>query len=119
MLGKIKYDFLENIWQHAAPGGWYFISLPESIAHEIRETLRSEEEGWGRLKATAEIGKSKWETAIWFDTKKKTYLLPIKAAIRKSEGIESGKLITVIDRRYPLEQVFGCERKSESYNEVE
>lgn len=95
MLGKIKYDFLENIWQHAAPGGWYFISLPESIAHEIRETLRSEEEGWGRLKATAEIGKSKWETAIWFDTKKKTYLLPIKAAIRKSEGIESGKLIKV------------------------
>jgi hypothetical protein len=95
MLGKIKYDFVESVWQHAAPGGWYFISLPESIAQEIREALRSEEEGWGRLKATAEIGESRWETAIWFDTKKNTYLLPLKAVIRKSEGIAAGNLVNV------------------------
>jgi hypothetical protein len=95
MLGKIKYDFLESVWQHTAPGGWYFISLPESISHEIREALRSEEEGWGRLKATAEIGKNRWETAIWFDTKKNTYLLPLKAVIRKSEGISAGNRVNV------------------------
>ena len=37
----------------------------------------------------AEIGNTKWDTAIWFDTKRKTYLLPIKAEIRKKEKLET------------------------------
>ncbi len=35
------------------------------------------------MKVIAQIGKSEWRTAIWFDTKQGTYLLPIKAEIRK------------------------------------
>lgn len=66
------------------------------MAKEIRETLKSEEEGWGRLKAEAKIGKSEWKTAIWFDTKANTYLLPLKAAIRKKESIETEKEIDVV-----------------------
>lgn len=96
MLGKIKYEFSEKIWRHPSPNGWYFILLPEKTAKEIREMLKSDEEGWGRLKATAEIGISQWKTAIWFDTKKNTYLLPIKAEIRKKENIDAEKLIDVI-----------------------
>lgn len=95
MPGKIKYKFSEKVWQHSSPVGWYFVSLPKNISKEIREALRSEEEGWGRLKAAAEIGKSVWKTAIWFDTKMNTYLLPLKADIRKKESIETGKTITV------------------------
>lgn len=87
--------FSEKPWQHASPGGWYFVSLPKDMAKEIRGLLQSEEEGWGRLKATASIGKSEWKTAIWFDTKADTYLLPLKAEIRKKESIESGTAITV------------------------
>ena len=41
------------------------------------------------------IGNSEWKTAIWFDSKKKTYLLPIKAEIRKKEKIIAGKIIGV------------------------
>ncbi|WP_162126336.1 DUF1905 domain-containing protein [Flavobacterium phycosphaerae] len=95
MSGKLKYTFSEKIWQHAAPGGWYFVSLPEHMAKEIRASLKSEEEGWGRLKATALIGSSQWKTAIWFDTKKNTYLLPIKAEIRKKEKLTAEKLVEV------------------------
>jgi len=87
MNGKIKYEFFAKAWQHAPPGGWHFVSLPAEISAEIREHLKWQEEGWGRLKATAKIGESQWETAIWFDTKHKTYLLPIKAEIRKREKI--------------------------------
>lgn len=76
MNAKIKYEFSAVCWQHASPGGWYFISLPKTIAQEIRAALQTEEEGWGRLKATAQIGNSQWKTAIWFDTKQNTYLPP-------------------------------------------
>jgi hypothetical protein len=95
MKGKIKYAFSAEIWQHAVPNGWYFVSLPIEVASEIRENLRWQEEGWGRMKATAEIGKSRWETAIWFDKKHKTYLLPIKAEIRTKEKLERERIIKV------------------------
>jgi hypothetical protein len=80
---KIKYEFVAKIWQHSGQSGWYFVSLPTEISIEIRENLKWQEEGWGRLKATAQIENSQWETAIWFDSKHNTYLLPIKAEIRK------------------------------------
>jgi hypothetical protein len=87
----IKYEFHAKSWRYDGPSAWHFISLPFDIANEIRENLKSEEEGWGRLKATAKIGNTEWKTAIWFDTKLKTYLLPLKAEIRKLENIEVGK----------------------------
>ena len=65
------------------------------MSKEIRDNLKDEEEGWGRLKAGAEIGNTKWDTAIWFDTKRKTYLLPIKAEIRKKEKLETDMEVQV------------------------
>ena len=85
---KIHYTFESPLWQHASPGGWHFISLPVDMAREIRENSQWQEEGWGRLKATARIGSSEWDTAIWYDTKHQTYLLPIKAAIRVKEMLQ-------------------------------
>jgi hypothetical protein len=96
MMGKIRYEFSAKAWQHSAPNGWHFVSLPAEIATEIRENLQWQEEGWGRLKATAKIGNSEWKTAIWFDTKHKTYLLPLKAEIRKNEKIETNQDVTTI-----------------------
>lgn len=88
----VKYEFVAKVWQQC----WCFVSLPEEMANEIRENLKFLEEGWGRLKTTAKIGNSEWETAIWFDTKHKTYLLPIKAEIRKKEKIEVDKEVEII-----------------------
>ncbi len=96
MNGKIKYKFSAQPWQHASPGGWHFISFPKKLAKEIREAFKPEEEGWGRLKAMAKIGDSEWKTAIWFDTKMNTYLLPLKADIRKKEHLEIGEDVEVM-----------------------
>lgn len=94
--GRLKYEFTTKMWQSSGKGGWYFVSLPHELAEEIRKNLKSEEEGWGRLKAKAQIGESEWETAIWFDSKHETYLLPLKAEIRKKEKLETGKDIQTI-----------------------
>jgi len=96
MNGKIKYSFHATPWQHNSTGGWYFVSLPKLLSKEIRTLLKSEEEGWGRLKAVAKTGNSEWNTAIWFDSKYETYLLPLKADIRKKENIEINKQIDVV-----------------------
>lgn len=92
----IPYSFKAAPWKYAGAGAWYFVSLPVKMAKEIRTALRQEEEGWGRLKATARIGNSEWKTAIWFDTKSNTYLLPLKAEIRKKEQLEEGTPVKVV-----------------------
>jgi len=95
MNGRITYTFSAAVWQHASPGGWFFVSLPAEMAREIRTNLSGEEEGWGRLKARAQIGNSSWETAIWYDTKHGTYLLALKTEIRRKENISAGKVVEV------------------------
>lgn len=92
----IKYEFIAKPWQYTGPGAWHFVSLPNELAKEIRNALKSEEEGWGRLTATAKIGNSEWKTAIWFDTKVNTYLLPLKAEIRQKENLEIGKHLEAV-----------------------
>ncbi len=95
MQAKIKYDFLNKIWRHNATGGWYFVSLPKDISKEIKEHLQWQEEGWGRMKATAEVKEFEWDTAIWFDKKHNTYLLPLKTDIRKKASLELDDTIAV------------------------
>lgn len=95
MEGKIQYDFSSELWQHSPEGGWVFVSLPTSMSKEIRDNLQWQEEGWGRMKVAAVVGSIEWNTAIWFDTKSNTYLLPVKADIRKRGHFELGQTLTV------------------------
>lgn len=95
MNGKIKYEFSAKMWKHNSPGGWYFLSLPKILSKEIRENLKWQEEGWGRMKTVAKIGELTWETAIWFDTKMDTYVLPIKSEIRKKSNFKIDQNIEI------------------------
>jgi len=83
----IKYEFTAKPWLYYPCSVCPFVALPIEMAKEIRDNLKFLEEGWGRMKATAKIGNSEWDTSIWFDTKHKTYILPLKAEIRKKENI--------------------------------
>jgi hypothetical protein len=95
MIAKIEYEFSAVIWQYSAPGGWYFVTLPGKLAKEIRKNLQWQEEGWGRLKAVAKVHDYNWQTSIWFDKKYDSYLLPIKAEIRKKFNLQNGNIIRV------------------------
>lgn len=91
----VKYQFSAKPWKYSGKGAWIFVSLPQELSQEIREVFLLNEEGWGRLKVTAKISETEWQTAIWFDSKQKTYLLPLKSEIRKKEKIELGKKVEV------------------------
>ncbi|MCP9198833.1 DUF1905 domain-containing protein [Gramella sp. GC03-9] len=93
MQAQIKYEFSATLWKYEGKGGWFFVSLPKEISEEIRNNLKWQEEGWGRMKVTAGLDRFRWETAIWFDTKIQTYLLPIKADIRSRAGLQEGEVL--------------------------
>nr|WP_298998302.1 DUF1905 domain-containing protein [uncultured Allomuricauda sp.] len=95
MQAKIKYEFSGQIWRDNLDGGWFFVSLPKDISKEIRENLQWQEEGWGRMKVVANLNSIEWDTSIWFDKKLATYLLPLKADIRKKANLKSNDRITI------------------------
>lgn len=95
MQAKINYKFSAKLWKDSTSGGWVFVSLPKNISKEIRKNLKWQEEDWGRMKAVATINNLEWSTAIWFDTKSNTYLLPVKAEIRKKAYLKLDSIIHI------------------------
>ncbi len=84
----LKYQFMAKLWKHKGAGGWHFVTLPKALSTTIRKNHGASEEGWGRLKASARIGKTNWKTAIWYDSRVQCYLLPVKAIVRRAENLE-------------------------------
>jgi hypothetical protein len=73
---------------------WYFLSLPQKLGEEIRLVDAGPvRRGWGALKVQATIGGSTWTTSIFPSASHKTYLLPVKAQIRKAENLKEGKMV--------------------------
>jgi hypothetical protein len=95
-MDVLEYEFRATLWRDSNPSGWYFLSLPKSLSKKIRAAHKKSEEGWGRLKTKATIGETDWDTAIWYDTKFETYLMPVKGLIRKKESLTDGSRVKVL-----------------------
>jgi Domain of unknown function (DUF1905). len=98
-MDKVKYEFSAKTYQYSSTDGmcgWTFVSLPKELSAEIRDSFKHLEEGWGRMNVTAKLGGSEWQTAIWFDTKQDTYLLPLKVKIRKQEKVILGEDVKIL-----------------------
>lgn len=81
------YKMRSRIVVYPGMGGWRFLMLPKKVGKEIKEKFGRRAVGWGSLRVSAQIGKTKWKTSIFPDKKSGTYLLPLKARVRKSEAI--------------------------------
>ena len=89
------FAFKAEVWKHEGSGGWYFISLPEDIADEIEEVHGRRARGFRSLRVDATIGATRWATSIFPDSKRGTYLLPVKRAVRDAEGLADGSTAEV------------------------
>jgi Domain of unknown function (DUF1905) len=90
------YDFTAELWLHSdMPGAWYFLTIPADAADEIKARSHGERRGFGSVRVQATIGQTTWATSIFPDTKSSSYLLPVKAAVRRETGIAEGDAISV------------------------
>lgn len=76
-------------------GNWTFVSLPKKDAEVIKKSYGAHSRGWGSLRVEVQSGKSKWKTSIFPDKRSSTYILPVKADIRRCEEINVGDKIKV------------------------
>ena len=80
-------------------GSWHFITIDGSAGEALSATalmrkLEGMARGWGSLKVIATIGASRWSTSV-FPAKETGWLLPVKAEVRKAEGLVEGDAVEV------------------------
>ena len=83
-----------------APGAWHFVTIDGEAGEALSATalmrrLEKSIGGFGSLKVRARIGESSFATSL-FPSKELGWLLPVKASVRKAEGIGEGDFIEVV-----------------------
>lgn len=91
-VAKNTYSFKAKVWLYpGAKAAWHFVNVPKPISGEIQKRFAKVKRGWGSLRVRVTVGQTKWDTSIFPDSKAGTYLLPIKASVRRSEGLFEGE----------------------------
>ena len=87
------YTLRSKVVRYPGMAAWYFAYVDKKQAEEIREKHSKVKRGFGSVQVVVTLGKSKWNTSIFPDKQSGTYLLPLKAQVRRAEGVDDGDTI--------------------------
>ena len=96
-----EFQFTAPLWEWPAKAAWFFVTLPVDVAGEIRLITSDEmmpKRGFGSARVEVRVGGSVWATSVFPDKQSGSYVLPIKAAVRKAEGLDKHDDVTVLLR---------------------
>ena len=104
-FGDISLTFTSPLWVWQGKGAWYFLTLPQDAADEVRfftsHHMAGPRRGFGSLRVRVTVGAGdedehhSWQTSIFPDKARGSYLLPIKAAIRARYHLQEGDEVSV------------------------
>ncbi len=84
----------------AAPAAWFFVTIDGAAGEALSGTalmrrLEGAAKGFGSIKVSAQIGGTGFKTSV-FPSKETGWLLPVKASVRKAEGLSEGDAVEVV-----------------------
>ena len=88
-------------WTSASgPAAWHFITIDGAAGEALSGTaimrrMEGNSRGFGSLRVVATIGESVFKTSV-FPSKETGWLLPVKASVRKAEGLGEGDAVAVV-----------------------
>ncbi len=75
-------------WRGPAP--YYFLAIPEDESADIKAAAKGMEY-WGQVPVVVRVGNTEFSTGLF--PKDGRYLMPLKDAVRRAEGIEPGQVV--------------------------
>lgn len=90
--GERGIEFEAELWEHEGQGAWCFVTVPEEPSEDIRLS-GAMPAGFGSYRVEAAVGATVWRTSV-FPTSD-CFVLPVKKAVRKAEGLEVGDAVAV------------------------
>ena len=89
----MEIEFSGQVIEWRGPAPYYYLPLPEEAAEDVREVAAMATYGWGVIPVAVRLGDVGFETSLF--PKDGGYLLPLKDAVRKPQGITVGDQISV------------------------
>jgi hypothetical protein len=82
------WAFVAQIWASESVGAWAFVTLPSEVGDDVR-LLSGPPTGFGSVRVEVTVGSSTWRTSV-FPDRARGYVLPLKSAVRRREGLDVG-----------------------------
>lgn len=89
------FEFEAELWLYPGKGGWHFVTLPAEVAQQIKFLTEPKKRGWGSEAVIARTGETEWATSIFPDKASGSFLLPVKAEVRRQEKLAAGQTIRI------------------------
>ena len=101
-MNRERVSHTGPLWRWTTPGGpaaWFFVTIDGDAGEALSGTalmrrMEGAARGFGSIRVTATIGETAFATSV-FPSKAEGWMLPVKAAVRKAEGLEEGDAVTV------------------------
>jgi len=88
----VELTFTNVVIEWRGPAPFYYLPLPDEEADQVHDVRKMATYGWGVIPVEARIGGTDFTTSLF--PKDGGYLLPLKDAVRKPEGIGVGDEVT-------------------------
>ncbi|MEU1600324.1 DUF1905 domain-containing protein [Streptomyces sp. NPDC005708] len=85
--------FTGRVIEWRGPSPYHFVPVPAEESADIREVAAMATYGWGVIPVRARIGEVVFDTSLF--PKDGGYLLPLKDAVRRPQGLATGDDVTV------------------------
>jgi hypothetical protein len=85
--------FSAELFEWRGPAPFYWLTIPEHDCAFIRAEAAAASYGWGAVPVRARIGATEWETSLL--PRDGGYVLPVKIAVRRAEGVVEGDTVVV------------------------
>lgn len=90
MVSEHEYEFVAKMWRWTGEAAWHFVTLPHEVTDAIDDTFDGARVGFGSRRVDVTVGSTTWQTSVFPDKHAASYLLPVKQAVRKTEGLVDG-----------------------------
>jgi hypothetical protein len=87
-----RVEFEAELWEHEGQGAWCFVTVPEEPSEDIRLS-GAMPAGFGSFRVEVTVGATVWRTSVF--PASECFVLPMKKAVRRAEGIEVGDRVAV------------------------
>lgn len=88
----MEWRFDAEIVEWRGPAPFVFARVPVEVSDDLRDAAR-DLIYWGQVPVTARMGGTTFDTALF--PKDETFLLPLRVAVRRAEGIEVADVVTI------------------------
>lgn len=92
-IGQLSFGFETVVTLYDGPTAWYFCHLPIELSRELDGLFADQKRGFGSLPVQATLNGVTWQTSIFPESTSKTYMLPLKAQVRKDAVVAIGDKI--------------------------